>query len=77
MRDYTEEELKMLADVLPNIALQLRTSMATLYTAIDRLVPPEEREKDVRTDRSAAVFLPELLPDVPHHQQPDRRGASF
>ena len=56
MRDYTEEELKMLADVLPNIALQLRTSMATLYTAIDRLVPPEEREKDARTDRSAAVF---------------------
>ena len=56
MRDYTEEELKMLADVLPNIALQLRTSMATLYTAIDRLVPPEEREKDAKTDRSAAVF---------------------
>ena len=24
MRDYTEEELKMLSDVLPNIALQLR-----------------------------------------------------
>ena len=58
MRDFTEEELKTLADVLPNIALQLRTSMATLYTAVDRL-------------------LPELLSDVPHHQQPDRCGASF
>ena len=56
MRDYTNEELKTLADVLPNIALQLRTSMATLYTAVDRLVPPEVREKDARTDRSAAVF---------------------
>lgn len=56
MRDFTEEELKTLADVLPNIALQLRTSMATLYTAVDRLVPPETREKDARTDRSAAVF---------------------
>ena len=44
MRDYTNEELKTLADVLPNIALQLRTSMATLYTAVDRLVPPEMRE---------------------------------
>ena len=56
MRDYTNEELKTLADVLPNIALQLRTSMATLYTAVDRLVPPEMREKDAKTDRSAAVF---------------------
>lgn len=56
MRDYTNEEIKTLADVLPNIALQLRTSMATLYTAVDRLVPPEMREKDAKTDRSAAVF---------------------
>lgn len=31
MRDYTEEELKMLSDVLPNIALQLRTSLSTIY----------------------------------------------
>ena len=34
MRDFTEEELKTLADVLPNIALQLRTSMATLYLSL-------------------------------------------
>ena len=56
MRDYTNEELETLADVLPNIALQLRASMTTLYTAVDRLVPPEMREKDAKTDRSAAVF---------------------
>lgn len=34
MRDYTEEELKMLSDVLPNIALQLRTSLSTIYMAV-------------------------------------------
>lgn len=56
MRDYTNEELETLADVLPNIALQLRASMTTLYTAVDRLVPPEMREKDAKTDRGAAVF---------------------
>ena len=44
MRDYTEEELKMLSDVLPNIALQLRTSLSTIYTAVDRLAPQETRE---------------------------------
>ena len=55
MRDYTEEELKMLSDVLPNIALQLRTSLSTIYTAVDRLAPQETREKDPKTDRTAAA----------------------
>ena len=53
MRDYTEEELKMLSDVLPNIALQLRTSLSTIYTAVDRMAPQETREKDPKTDRTA------------------------
>lgn len=56
MRDYTEEELKILSDMLPNIALQLRTSLATVYTAVDRLVPADMREKDAKTDRTAAAF---------------------
>ena len=56
MRDYTEEELKMLSDVLPNIALQLRTSLSTIYTAFDRMAPQETREKDPKTDRTAAAF---------------------
>ena len=65
MRDYTEEELKMLSDVLPNIALQLRTSLSTIYMAVDRMAPQETREKDPKTDRTAAL---------PRHQQSDRRG---
>ena len=56
MRDYTEEELKMLSDVLPNIALQLRTSLSTIYMAVDRMAPQETREKDPKTDRTAAAF---------------------
>ena len=56
MRDYTEEELKILSDMLPNIALQLRTSLATVYTAVDRLVPADMREKDAKSDRTAAAF---------------------
>ena len=56
MRDYTEEELKMLSDVLPNIALQLRTSLSTIYMAVDRMAPQEMREKDPKTDRTAAAF---------------------
>ena len=46
----------MLSDVLPNIALQLRTSLSTIYTAVDRMAPQETREKDPKTDRTAAAF---------------------
>ncbi len=56
MRDYTEEEQKMLAGMLPNIALQLRSVMSNLYMAMDSLVPPEKREQDPAVDRRAAVF---------------------
>ncbi len=56
MRDYTEEELKMLSELLPNIAQQLRVGMSTMYTAVDRLIPPETRENDPEADRTAAVF---------------------
>ncbi len=56
MREYTEEELDMLAGMLPNIALQLRSVMTNLYAAVDRLAPPEAREKDPAADRAAAVF---------------------
>lgn len=71
MRDYTEEELKILSDMLPNIALQLRTSLATVYTAVDRLVPADMREKDAKTDRHRCGVLSELLPALPRDQQPD------
>ena len=58
MRDYTEEELKMLSDVLPNIALQLRTSLSTIYTAVDRLAPQETREKDPKAASSPSTPRP-------------------
>ena len=51
MRDYTEEDLKMLSDVLPNIALQLRTSLSTIYMAVDRM---HRRRRGRRTRRLTA-----------------------
>lgn len=56
MRDYTDEELKMIANILQNISVQMRTNMSNLYAAMDRLAPPESREKDSSVDRYAAVF---------------------
>lgn len=71
MRDYTEEELKILSDMLPNIALQLRTSLATVYTAVDRLVPADMQGKRREDRPHRCGVLSELLPALPRDQQPD------
>lgn len=56
MREYNEEELKLLTKVLPHVAQELRGAMANVYAAANRLAPPEAREKDAAVDRNAAVF---------------------
>ncbi len=56
MREYTEEELRLLTEVLPNIARELRGTMASVYAAANRLAPMQAREKDPSVDRSAAYF---------------------
>ncbi len=57
MREYSDEELKLLAEVLPNVARELRGAMANVYAAANRLAPPETREKSEKADQIAAVFL--------------------
>ncbi|MBR3561619.1 MAG: HAMP domain-containing histidine kinase [Oscillospiraceae bacterium] len=56
MREYTEEELRLLTEVLPNVAQELRGAMANVYTAASLLAPMEAREKDESIDRNAAIF---------------------
>lgn len=56
MKRYSEEELNLLAQVLPNVATQLRGAMANVYTAAKLLVPDDARDADEKTDRIAAAF---------------------
>ena len=56
MKTYSEEELRLLTQILPNIASELRSAMANVYFAANRLAPPEARERDAQTDRDAAIF---------------------
>ena len=56
MREYTQEELRLLTEVLPNVAQELRGAMANVYAAANRLAPMEAREGDERVDRNAAIF---------------------
>lgn len=56
MREYSEEEKKLITKVLPSVAQELRGAMANLHIAADRLAPAGARERDAVTDRYAAAF---------------------
>lgn len=56
MKEYSEEELRLLTEVLPNVAQELRGAMANVYAAANRLAPMEAREKDAAVDKNAAIF---------------------
>lgn len=56
MAKYSGEELRLLTQVLPNVALQLRGAMANVYTSASRLASVDAREADTKLDRTAAVF---------------------
>lgn len=56
MKQYSEEELRLLTQVLPNVATLLRGAMANVYTAAQKLVPPDARDGDEKVDRTASVF---------------------
>lgn len=56
MKHYNEDELKLLTQVLPNVAMQLRGAMANVYAAANRLAPPDARDADSALDKNAAVF---------------------
>lgn len=56
MKEYSPEELRLLTEVLPNVAQELRGAMANVYAAANRLAPIEARESDETVDKNAAVF---------------------
>ena len=56
MREYSDEELRLLTEVLPGVAQELRGAMANIYAAANRLAPMEARERDESIDKNAAIF---------------------
>ena len=57
MPEFDEKSLKLLTDVLPNVASQLRASMASVYTCANRLADPEARENDPVLDKNATYSV--------------------
>lgn len=56
MQEYTEENLALLAGMLPNISLQLRSTMTNLSAAMGSIVSEDARDRDPDLDQRAAVF---------------------
>lgn len=54
--DYNQHQEELLHQVFPNIASQLRTSLGNIYSALNRIAPLEEREKDTQLDTNAALL---------------------
>ena len=56
MMPLDEKDLQLLAEVLPNVSAQLRSLMANVFAAANRLAPAEAREADSVLDKNAAIL---------------------
>ena len=56
MMPLDEKDLQLLAEVLPSVSAQLRSSMANVFAAANRLAPAEAREADPMLDKNAAIL---------------------
>lgn len=53
---YDEEETRLLADVLPQVAAQLRGALANIYSVTSHIVPPDNRDENGVLDQNAAIL---------------------
>ena len=56
MTEHKQDELRLLADTLPNVSSQIRDSLSNLYAAFSRIATPEQRMLDPELDRQAALL---------------------
>lgn len=56
MDEKDQERLRLLLELFPNAAAQLRGALGNIEFAVSRLVPPEARDFDREMDRNAALL---------------------
>ncbi len=57
MKEYTEEELRILSEVLPSVGGELRGAAASMRDAMLRLAPESRQERSPEAKQNAAVFM--------------------
>lgn len=56
MNKDNAENIRLLAETLPAVSAQMRTSLANFYAAFERIATPERREADPDLDRQSALL---------------------
>lgn len=56
MDEKDREQLRLLLELFPNVAAQLRGALGNMEFAVSRLAPPEARDFNCELDRNAAVL---------------------
>ena len=64
MNEEQQRLWSLLQDALPNVATQMRGSLSNLYTAVGRLLPPEELEQQPSGGVVQFPVIDDLLGDV-------------
>jgi len=53
---YNDDETRLLSEVLPQVATQLRGSLANIYSVMSSIVPPDSRDANGSLDQNAAIL---------------------
>ena len=56
MKPISEKDIELITRVLPNVAAQIRSSMASVCAAANRIAPADVREADPVLDKNAAIL---------------------
>ncbi|MBE6909084.1 MAG: sensor histidine kinase [Ruminococcaceae bacterium] len=56
MKEYTKDELRLLAEILPGVGAELRGAVARMNGAVRKLAPEEAQEADPTLRENAAIF---------------------
>ena len=56
MTKWSDDEKRLLNEVLLHVAAQLRTALGGMHIAVGRLAPPDRRDRDAVLDRDAALL---------------------
>ena len=54
--EYEQKDMKLVAEILPNVAAQMREVLAGSFAAASRIATPSARESDPRLDQMASVL---------------------
>lgn len=56
-QEYSEETLRLIAELLPNVSVQMRSALVNTFAALNRIAPIEDRKADPALDQNTAILL--------------------